>query len=162
MTYRSWASSAANRASMQGNRSRDTVPEMAIRKLVHRSGLRYRVSVRPIPTLRRTADLVFPRARVAVFVDGCFWHGCPYHFRLPRTNTEYWRAKISRNQDRDVEVDRTLSDRGWLVVRVWEHEPPEEAASRIKMAVDSRLAEGRPRRASRVEVAAPEVAAPST
>ena len=86
----SWASSEATRKKMRGNRSRDTSPELRVRSLVHRRGLRYRVAQRPIPTLRRTADLVFRRAKVAVNVDGCFWHGCEQHYKEPKTNTEYW------------------------------------------------------------------------
>lgn len=97
---------------MQGNRGRDTKPEFAVRRLVHARGLRYRVNSRPEPNLRRTADLLFTRARVAVFIDGCFWHGCPVHFNLPATNTEYWESKISRNRARDLETTNLLKQRG--------------------------------------------------
>src|SRR5688572_15588767 len=90
----SWASSAAVRSVMQGNRKRDTSPEVALRRAVHALGLRYRVACRPLETKRWTADLLFTRARVAVFVDGCFWHGCPVHFTAPRTNAGYWSPKI--------------------------------------------------------------------
>lgn len=131
----SWASSPGRRAVMQGNRSRDTQPELAIRRILHRRGLRYRVNARPIKTVRRTADLVFPRARVAVFVDGCFWHQCPEHGNQPRTNAAYWGPKLSRNRERDLETDALLSASGWKVVRVWEHEPPDDAAGRIAEVV---------------------------
>src|SRR5512132_850639 len=100
MGQESWASSEAVRRVMQANRPRDTAPEWAVRRAVHALGLRYRVSVRPEPTIRRTADLVFTRARVAVFIDGCFWHGCPEHASWPKANADWWRAKIEANQRR--------------------------------------------------------------
>lgn len=131
--------SPATRRAMQGNRSRDTKPELLVRSIIHRRGLRYRVSARPLPDVRRTADLVFRKSRVAVFVDGCFWHGCPDHHRLPSTNVDYWSAKIHRNQARDREVDDLLARRGWLVIRAWEHESPEDVAERVIDAVTTRL-----------------------
>ncbi|MFC4122063.1 very short patch repair endonuclease [Nonomuraea zeae] len=131
----SWASSASVRASMQANRSRDTKPELALRRAVHARGLRYLVSARPLPGIRRTADLLFTRARVAVFMDGCFWHGCPQHHTVATTNSEYWAEKVRRNQERDAETDRFLAAEGWTVIRVWEHEDPEEAAERVASAV---------------------------
>lgn len=127
----SWASSEAVRAVMQANRSRDTRPERALRSAAHALGLRYRVSTRPLPKLRRTADLVFPRAKVAVFLDGCFWHGCPEHFRPAKVNEGFWTAKIADNQKRDQDTDRLLTEAGWRVIRVWEHENPVDAALRI-------------------------------
>ncbi|WP_269859386.1 very short patch repair endonuclease [Streptomyces sp. RPT161] len=134
----SWASSAANRRSMLGNRNRDTSPELALRSLVHASGLRYRVAAKPLPGMRRTADLVFRRVRVAVFVDGCFWHGCPQHFVPPKTNPDYWRQKIGRNMQRDKDTDIRLAEAGWLVLRFWEHQPAEECAEAVKDAVSKR------------------------
>ncbi|MFD3803261.1 very short patch repair endonuclease [Streptomyces sp. NPDC058619] len=134
----SWASSAANRRSMLGNRSRDTTPELALRSLLHASGLRYRVAAKPLPDMRRTADLVFRPVRVAVFIDGCFWHGCPDHFVPPKTNPEYWREKIGRNMQRDRDTDERLAEAGWLVMRFWEHEPPEACAGEVMSAVVSR------------------------
>ncbi|SEC33516.1 T/G mismatch-specific endonuclease [Streptomyces melanosporofaciens] len=127
----SWASSSSVRASMRGNRGKDTVPEKALRSLLHGRGLRYRVSARPVPTLRRTADLVFTRARVAVFVDGCYWHGCPEHLRPATTNSAFWQDKIAANRVRDAETDRILAEEGWDVLRFWEHEDPEVAAERV-------------------------------
>jgi DNA mismatch endonuclease (patch repair protein) len=135
----SWASTPAVRTVMQGNRKRDTRPELAVRRLLHGRGLRYRVAYRPLRDLARTADLVFPLARVAVFVDGCFWHACPEHFMAPRTNTTYWTSKIERNRLRDVLVDSDLEKAGWRVMRVWEHEDPESVASRIETMVRSNL-----------------------
>ena len=117
---------------MRGNRNRDTRPEMAVRSAVHALGLRYRVAGRPIAGVRRTADLVFRRRRVAVFVDGCFWHGCPDHFRVPSTHVEYWTAKIERNRERDIETDALLAEAGWTAVRVWEHEDPRQGAERVR------------------------------
>jgi DNA mismatch endonuclease, patch repair protein len=138
----SWASSPANRRAMLGNRSRDTRPERALRSAVHRRGLRFRVALRPVPSVRRTADLVFTRARIAVFLDGCYWHGCPVHYVEPSTNTEYWRQKIQGNVTRDRETDRRLSEEGWLVLRFWEHEDPEDAANTVARAVGDRGVKG--------------------
>lgn len=122
---------------MVANRSRDTKPELRVRSAVHRRGLRYRVSARPIPGLRRTADMVFGPAKVAVFIDGCFWHGCPEHYVEPRTNADYWSAKIARNKGRDSDTDQRLRDAGWTVLRYWEHEPFEEVAEDIIITVNT-------------------------
>ena len=123
---------------MQANRSRDTAPEMALRRRLHGLGFRYRVSVRPLEPVRRTADLVFRSARVAVFVDGCFWHHCPEHGTAPKTNADYWGPKLDRNVERDRETDALLTEEGWLSVRVWEHEDPEKAAVRVARIVRRR------------------------
>jgi DNA mismatch endonuclease (patch repair protein) len=104
------------------NKGRDTLPELLIRKLLHSEGLRYRVNFRPLPTFRRTADIVFPRARLAVFIDGCFWHGCPVHYQRPGINRDYWDTKVARNRERDVETNEVLIANGWRVFRFWEHE----------------------------------------
>jgi DNA mismatch endonuclease (patch repair protein) len=138
----SWASSAGNRRSMLSNRNRDTSPELALRSLVHASGLRYRVAAKPLPGMRRTADLVFRPVKVAVFVDGCFWHGCPDHYVLPKTNQDYWREKIGRNVQRDRDTDARLREAGWLVLRFWEHEPPEVCAETICTTVRARRSGG--------------------
>lgn len=130
--------SPSRRRVMQANRSRDTAPELAIRKLLHARGLRYRVSARPLPGTRRTADMVFRPARVAVFVDGCFWHRCPEHATDPKANADYWLPKLERNVQRDRETDALLADAGWLSVRVWEHEDPAQAAERIEHLVRAR------------------------
>jgi DNA mismatch endonuclease (patch repair protein) len=131
----SWAASPVVRRQMQANRSRDTPPELSLRSKVHELGLRYRVSTRPLPAVRRTADLVFTRAHVAVFMDGCFWHGCPDHHRPSKRNSEFWREKIAHNRERDAETDKLLGDAGWKVVRIWEHEDPELAARKIQKEV---------------------------
>ncbi|MEV0350665.1 very short patch repair endonuclease [Nonomuraea sp. NPDC050680] len=138
MRQESWASSEATRASMRANRGRDTRPELAVRRAAHALGLRYRVSYRPLKQVRRTADLVFTRAKVAVFVDGCFWHGCPEHHTVAATNAEFWAEKHRRNRERDAETDHLLRAAGWSVLRVWEHESPVEAAQKILAEVRSR------------------------
>lgn len=136
----SWASSAARRRNMQAIRSRDTTPERLVRRLVHAQGLRYRVSARPLSDLRRTADMVFRPARVAVFIDGCYWHGCPEHYVSPKTNPGYWSDKVARNMARDRDTNERLREAGWLVLRFWEHEPAEECSEAIRQAVVSRRA----------------------
>ncbi|MGM1057946.1 very short patch repair endonuclease [Saccharothrix sp. Mg75] len=123
------------RARMSKQRSRDTGIEVALRRELHRLGLRYRVHRRPVRAVRREADVVFGPARVAVFVDGCFWHGCPEHGTWPKRNGEFWRAKIEANRARDANTDRRLAEEGWLSVRVWEHEDPVGAADRVRAAV---------------------------
>jgi DNA mismatch endonuclease (patch repair protein) len=135
---KSWASNEAVRASMRANRSRDTRPELALRKAVFALGMRYRVAARPLPAVRRTADLVFTKAKVAVFMDGCFWHGCPEHHTVAVRNGDYWAQKVARNQARDADTDKRLEEAGWLPVRVWEHEDPSRAAKEIQAAVEER------------------------
>lgn len=124
---------------MARTRGRDTAPERAIRSLLHRRGLRFRVDLAPIPGVRRRADLVFSRARVAVFVDGCFFHGCPEHATWPKHNAQFWREKIETNRRRDRDTDRRFAEHGWAVIRVWEHEDPVLAAERVEETVRARL-----------------------
>lgn len=114
---------------------RDTRPELAIRRELHARGLRYRVDVSPVPSLRGRADILFRPARVAVYVDGCFWHSCPEHGVLPKGNREWWRDKLAATVRRDRNTDSTLAELGWRVVRVWEHEDPVAAADRIEAAL---------------------------
>jgi DNA mismatch endonuclease (patch repair protein) len=118
-------------------RRRDTAPEIAIRRAVHARGLRYRVDA-TLPGTRRRADLLFTRAKVAVFVDGCFWHGCPDHGTWPKRNASWWAEKIATNIRRDRDTDSHLAAVGWDVVRVWSHEPVDQAADRIAKTVLSR------------------------
>lgn len=120
---------------MQGNRSRDTKPELAVRKILHARGLRYFVNRKPVPDLRRTADLVFTRAKVAVFIDGCFWHGCPEHHKPPTSNASYWTGKIVGNMTRDVDTTDRLTRAGWTVLRYWSHEDPAVVADEIQRTV---------------------------
>ncbi|RSN20872.1 very short patch repair endonuclease [Streptomyces sp. WAC 05977] len=128
----------AVRARMSRQRSRDTGIELSLRKTLYKAGLRYRVHRRPVIGVRREADLVFGPARVAVFVDGCFWHGCPEHGTWPKNNAEFWRAKIEANRKRDADTDARLREAGWLALRIWEHETVEVAAARIITAVRER------------------------
>ncbi|MFC8405296.1 very short patch repair endonuclease [Streptomyces griseoincarnatus] len=132
------ASSSSVRAVMRANRGKDTGPEVALRKELYRRGLRYRVDTRPIPGVRRRADLVFLGARVAVFVDGCYWHGCPEHYRPATKNAEFWQRKINGNRDRDRETNEILRAAGWTVIRVWEHEASRTAADLISEVVRAR------------------------
>lgn len=125
------ASTAAARRTMQGNQGGRTRPELDLRSELHRRGLRFRVSIRPVPTIRRRADIVFSRRLIAVFMDGCFWHACPQHFRPPATNSSYWSAKITGNHARDRNTDASLASAGWTVVRVWEHEAVLAAADKV-------------------------------
>ncbi|MGW1326600.1 very short patch repair endonuclease [Streptomyces antibioticus] len=134
----SWASSAARRRNMQAIRNRDTKPEWLIRRLVHARGLRYRVAAKPLPGLRRTADMVFGPTKVAVFIDGCYWHGCPEHYVPPKTNPGYWSDKVARNMARDRDTNQRLAEAGWTVLRFWEHEPSEACAARIAAEVEER------------------------
>ena len=124
---------------MRANRGRDTGPELALRRAVHALGLRYFVNRRPIKTVRRTADMVFPTARVAVFLDGCFWHGCPLHHTVAKTNADFWAAKVDRTLARDVETNALLIEAGWIVVRCWEHDDPSVGAELVEVAVRERL-----------------------
>ncbi|MFC9531362.1 very short patch repair endonuclease [Streptomyces sp. NPDC056975] len=122
-------------ARMSRQASKDTAPEVAVRRLLHASGLRYRLNVRVPDMPRRTIDIAFPRAKVAVFMDGCFWHGCPEHATQPKANAEWWRAKLDRNMARDRETTACLTTSGWIVLRFWEHEDPVEVAARVAAVV---------------------------
>lgn len=110
----------------------DTKPEMRLRRALHAAGTRFRVQV-PVPgNRRRRMDVAFTKAKIAVFVDGCFWHGCPEHGPRPRTNSEWWTWKIATNRARDADTDQILLDDGWQVVRVWEHEATATTVRRIE------------------------------
>ncbi|MGO1306053.1 MAG: very short patch repair endonuclease [Microbacterium gubbeenense] len=135
-------SSEHARRTMKANRRRDTSIEVAVRTRIFAAGARYRVDFAPDATnRRRRADIVFTRARIAIYIDGCFWHGCGAHFTLPKTNVEYWSAKIARNRERDVETTERLASAGWLVLRFWEHEDPDVIASTIMSRLRSRGAD---------------------
>jgi len=121
---------------MRGNRKRDTGPELRLRSLLHTRGLRFRANRELIvPGLRVRPDIVFSRRRVAVFVDGCFWHSCPWHGTKPRVNRHYWLPKLKRVTARDRKVKRLLTRAGWTVIRLWEHIPPERGADLIGKAL---------------------------
>lgn len=134
MTSRPQPRDVGVRSRMQATPRRDTSTELVLRTALHALGLRYRVDW-PLPGSRRRADLAFPRQKVAVFVDGCFWHGCPRHMTWPQNNAEWWREKIEANRARDRNTNRRLRRLGWSVVRVWEHEPVAQAVIRVSKAV---------------------------
>lgn len=119
------------RSNMSRQRRRDTEPEMRLRRRLHAAGFRYRVDHPPITGLRRRADIVFTRKKIAIFVDGCFWHGCSEHKGKPKANAEWWTDKIAANVRRDEETTAKLIDAGWRVIRIWEHESLEAAEGRI-------------------------------
>ncbi len=123
---------------MQAQRRAHTNCELAVRRRLHALGMRYRVDMRPEQVIRRKADIVFTRRRIAVFIDGCFWHGCPAHWRPPRTNTEWWTAKIRTTQERDLQTTQMLAERGWVVLRFWEHDSPDEVVAAICAALTDR------------------------
>ncbi|MFF0499477.1 very short patch repair endonuclease [Nocardia aobensis] len=129
---------AVTSARMARQRRTGTAPETALRTELHRRGLRYFVDRAPLPGLRRRADLVFPRRKVAVYVDGCFWHRCPEHATYPKNNAEWWAEKLAGNVARDRDTDARLTAAGWLVVRVWEHENSVVAADRVQSALSGR------------------------
>lgn len=116
---------------------RDTAPELALRRELHRRGRRYRVVLRVPGRNRRTVDVAFTRAKLAVFVDGCFWHGCPDHGRNPTHNSGWWATKLAVNRGRDRDTDEHLAKEGWAVLRVWEHVPAVEAADQVEAALDA-------------------------
>jgi DNA mismatch endonuclease (patch repair protein) len=123
---------------MQRQRRRDTEPELALRRELHRRGLRYRIDASVLPGQRRRADIVFMSAKVAVFVHGCFWHGCPEHGTRPKANAEWWADKLDRNMARDAETRQQLEAAGWCVVEVWEHEEPAIVAESIARLLQSK------------------------
>jgi len=123
------------RSRMSSQRTTGTKPELAVRRILHQRGLRYRVGIRPELGIRTTGDLVFTKAKVVVFIDGCFWHGCPDHFIPPKNNAEWWAAKIDTNRRRDGSSRSDLEALGWSVLSFWEHELPLEVASVIERLV---------------------------
>jgi DNA mismatch endonuclease (patch repair protein) len=123
---------------MSRTAQRNNQHELALRSLLHARGLRFRIHAHALEGSRRTIDIAFPTPRVAVFVDGCFWHGCPVHGTSPKNNAAWWRAKIDANVARDRDTDRRLREAGWAVVRVWEHEDLVAAVGRIEGEVRAR------------------------
>lgn len=113
-----------------------TAPEMALRRELHGRGRRFRVLMKVPGLPRRSIDIAFTRARLAVFVDGCFWHGCPAHCKPPARNPEWWQWKLRNNQTRDEDTTRRLTELGWTVLRLWEHEPADKAADRVEAELD--------------------------
>jgi len=130
------SSSPAASKVMRGNRRRDTAPELALRSELHRRGRRFRVDYRiSVPGFPARPDVVFPRQRVAVYVDGCFWHRCPVHGTEPKTNSRYWMPKLNANVARDRRMTTALEREGWRVLRLWAHTPPSEAADAVDAAL---------------------------
>ena len=127
------------RDQMRRARRSDTGPEVALRRILFAEGLRYRTNFAPVAGIRTKADMVFLRTKVAVYVDGCFWHGCPIHATWPKNNAEFWRAKINTNIQRDARVTAALTGAGWTVLRLWEHETSTEMARRVRDAVAERV-----------------------
>jgi DNA mismatch endonuclease (patch repair protein) len=117
---------------MQSNRPRDTALEVSVRSALHREGLRFRKHVRPVLGLACTVDVVFPREKLALFIDGCYWHACPEHASYPRTNAEWWRAKLEGTRERDRRNAAALSEAGWHVLRVWEHEDVATVGAKVR------------------------------
>lgn len=129
------ASSAATRRVMQGNARAETSPERYLRSALHGQGLRFRKNFSPVPGMRCRVDVVFTAARLAVFVDGCFWHSCPAHGNAPRTNGDWWRRKLAANVERDHRNTAQLTEAGWTVLRLWEHEPVPTMVDRVTDAL---------------------------
>lgn len=124
---------------MQRNVGRETEPEKLLTSVLHKAGLRFRKHLRPERSLRITADIVFRRQRVCVFIDGCFWHGCPLHFQLPKTNSDWWEEKIEDNKARDTRQTCQLGEHGWTVLRYWEHELTPDSLGRISAQIESEV-----------------------
>lgn len=132
------ASSPGTLASMRANRGRDTRPELAVRRILHAHGLRYRINMALDFDARRRADITFTRAKLIVFIDGCFWHGCPTHYTAPVTQAGFWAEKRAKNMARDQETTSRLEDEGWSVLRFWEHESPAAVAAAIEAMYNDR------------------------
>lgn len=122
---------------MSAARRRDTHPEVLLRRELHARGRRFRVALRVPGNYRRTIDIAFTRHRVAVFVDGCFWHSCPTHGTLPTANRDWWTTKLAANRARGADTDQLLRAAGWSVVRIWEHTPAAEAADLVELALET-------------------------
>jgi DNA mismatch endonuclease, patch repair protein len=131
------ASSALVRSRMSKQRRRDTQPELLVRQILHSRGIRYRVDTRPEPDLRCKADIVWKGMHLIVFIDGCFWHGCPEHATRPKANEKWWARKLDGNIWRDRRTDAELAARGWKVLRFWEHEEPVAVADAICAQLDA-------------------------
>ena len=124
---------------MLANKARNTKPELAVRRALHAAGFRYRVDMRPALELRGRADIVFTKRKIAIYIDGCFWHGCPVHATTPKRNADYWVPKLQRNVERDRDATLKLESLGWVVLRFWEH----EKVDAIVQSIRNQLAYGR-------------------
>lgn len=141
-TKRPAASSETVRVNMSRQKRRDTGCEMAVRRILHAEGIRYRVDFRPLPDERFKVDIGWRKYKLAVFIDGCFWHGCPAHGTLPKSNSDWWFAKLQANSQRDKRTAEVLRSRGWTVLRFWEHEYPAHIASTIQQHLEPNSTRG--------------------
>ncbi|WKK73202.1 very short patch repair endonuclease [Rathayibacter oskolensis] len=126
---------------MLSNRGRDTKVELRVRSGLHAAGLRYRLQVKVPGSSRRTIDVAFPKQRIAVFLDGCFWHGCPVHHTVSKTNAGFWAEKVATNRERDQDTDRLLREAGWVPLRFWEHEEVDAIVLEVAASVARRRAD---------------------
>jgi DNA mismatch endonuclease (patch repair protein) len=133
------ASSPAALARMKAAKRRDTTPELRVRRALHRLGFRFYVDRRPLTSSPKRADILFSRQRVAIFIDGCYWHGCPEHGTLPKANADWWAEKITGNARRDRATETELRIQGWRVIRIWEHEETNAAVARILLDLRPRI-----------------------
>lgn len=123
---------------MAATKGRDNTRELSLRSELHKQGLRFRVHYEVPGNRRRKIDVAFPAKKVAIFLDGCFWHGCPVHGTVPLTNQDWWIAKIDANKRRDADTDRLLQLAGWTIIRIWEHTPLADACKHVIQAVDQK------------------------
>ena len=114
-------------------KGKDTEPELILRKALWANGLRYRLKNK----LPGRPDIFFPARKIAIFIDGCFWHGCPDHCQIPKTNQPFWESKLSKNKSRDKEVSRVLENGGWCVIRLWEHDVKNDLSNCVKRVVEA-------------------------
>ena len=133
---KSFASSPEVRQRMQSVGQKDTPKELAVRKILFGKGYRYRINCKPLKNLNRKADIIFIKYKLAIFIDGCFWHLCPKHGSIPNANRKYWENKLYTNVQRDKETNEILQNNGWIVLRFWEHDDPNYAANAIICEID--------------------------
>lgn len=133
------ASSPKVRRVMQNNTGRETKPEKILRKYLRQSGFRFHSNVKPMSDLNIKADIVFKKQRLCIFIDGCFWHGCPNHFKIPNTNSSWWREKIMDNRMRDMRQTKLLRRNNWKVIRFWEHQIIPDYLEKIKQTISNKL-----------------------
>lgn len=124
-------SSSAAKSRMEAAKPKNTLPEIKLQTALAELGINFETDVKPIEDLHRRADVLIREGKIAIFVDGCFWHGCPIHGTQAKANAEFWADKIKRNQERDLDTNEHLEAAGWTVIRIWEHEDPNDAAKQI-------------------------------
>ena len=124
-------SSDAARKRMEAAKPKGTLPEIKLQSALEQVGVLFEVDVKPIDNLQRRADILIRDERIAIFVDGCFWHGCPIHGTQAKANAKFWADKINRNKERDLDTNRRLAEDGWTVLRIWEHEDPKQISNQV-------------------------------